>query len=432
MSSIEKRGSTYKITVSCGYDSEGKKLRKTMTWEPPEGLTARQTDKALQAAAVAFEAKVKSGHVLDSNMRLSDLVEHWRKEYAANNLEPTTLESYNWEMDTKILPALGHFPLNKLKPVHILSFLNNLLEDGCRMDGKPGGYSNRTVKYQHRVLSSVLQTAVEWQMLADNPCSRVKVPKKKREGVEQGIKYFTDDQAIRFLAHVDKCDLKHQALVYLAIFGGLRKGEVLGLSWSDIDLSTGKLSVRRSLAYLPDRGLFFKPTKTASSTRDLYLPSVVLDILRRYKAEQDDDIQKLGELWHHNNYVFTQQNGEPMHTSAPRQWFARLLRTYNLSIGNDPELTPERKAELKLPIIPFHGLRHTAATLMIANNTDVRTVSARLGHAQTSTTLNIYSHALQKSDKVAADALEVMLGKAPKKAPRKVGRTTKKLVMQRI
>lgn len=432
MPSIEKRGTTYKITVSCGYDSEGKKLRKTMTWEPPEGLTVRQTDKALRAAAAAFEAKVKSGQVMDSSMRLSEFAERWLSEHASNNLESTTYESYFWELKTKILPALGHIALDKLKPVHILSFLNNLLEDGCRMDGKPGGYSNRTVKYQHRVLSSVLQTAVEWQMLADNPCSRVKVPKKKREGEEQGIKYFTDEQAIRFLAHVDKCDVKHQALVYLAIFGGMRKGEILGLSWSDIDLNTGKLSVRRSLAYLPEKGLFFKATKTVSSRRDLYLPSVVLDILRRYKAEQDDDIAKLGELWHHNNYVFAQQNGEPMHTSAPRQWFARLLQNHNKYIDDEAELTPERKSELRLPKIPFHGLRHTAATLMIANNTDVRTVSARLGHAQTSTTLNIYSHALQKSDKVAADALEVILGKAPRKAPRKVGKATKKLVMRRV
>ncbi len=410
MASIKQRGNGYQITVSCGYSSDGKKIVKTTTWTPPDGLTPRQVDKALEQATAEYEKKVKTGQFMDDNITLSEYTDRWLTEYAEKHLEETTLYSYRMALDSKILPALGHIRLGKLQPVQILSFLNNLLEDGVRKDGKAGGYSNRTVKYMHQILSSMLQQAVYWQIIPSNPCERVKPPAKKDLGKGK-LKHFTEEQAIRFLEAVQGEETKYQLLAYIGIFGGSRKGEMLGLTWDDVDLEKGMLNIDKAGTYTPEKGLFIKDTKNHGSTRCISLPDNVLALLKQHKREQAEQRMKLGELWQNNNLVFTQWNGMQMHTSTPRQWMNRFISKYNDGVTKSDTITDKEKEAMKLPAIPFHGLRHTSATLLIASNTDIRTVSARLGHAQTSTTMNIYSHALQNSDRKAADTLQTLLGK---------------------
>lgn len=410
MASIRKRGDTYQITVSCGYSTDGKKILKTTTWTPPDGLTPRQLEKTLKQAADEYENKVKAGQYIDDNITLSEYAARWLTEYAEKHLEETTLYSYRMALDSKILPGLGHIRLGKLQPVQILSFLNKLMEDGVRKDKKAGGYSNRTVKYMHQILSSMLQQAVYWQIIPSNPCERVRPPVKKDTGKGK-LKHFTEEQAIRFLEAVQGEETKYQLLAYIGIFGGSRKGEMLGLTWDDVDLDKGMLNIDKAGTYTPEKGLFIKGTKNNGSTRSISLPDNVCALLRQHKREQAEQRMKLGELWQNNNLVFTQWNGMQMHTSTPRQWMSRFIAKYNEGVKQINTLTEGEKEALLLPAIPFHGLRHTSATLLIASNTDIRTVSARLGHAQASTTMNIYSHALQNTDRKAADTLQNMLGK---------------------
>lgn len=417
MASIQKRGpNSWRVIVSAGYDSSGRKLVKTKTFKKPPEMTAKQWEKELEKLAIEFERQVEKGTVLDGNVTLKEFVERWLKEYAQKQLEPKTLESYKYELDSKILPALGHIKLDKLTPVHILSFLNNLLEDGVRQDGKPGPYSNRVVKYQHQILSSILQTAVYWQAIETNPCSRVKCP--KRDVVDNKQKFFDENQAAIFLEAVKDEPLKYQVMANLALFMGLRKGELLALTWNDVDLAKGELTVNKAISATKELGVFVKSPKTESSVRTLAMPQSLVSLLKKYKAWQNEQKLKCGDLWdkgwEEHPWLFTQWNGKVMNYHTPFVWFRKFVKQYNKKVSNDKNIPENEKSSYLLPEISFHGLRHTSATLLIGEKVDIRTVSARLGHNQVSTTLNIYSHSLKAADKKAADSLENLLAKKNK------------------
>ncbi|SET38763.1 Site-specific recombinase XerD [Natronincola peptidivorans] len=413
MASIKQRKNSWLITVSNGYDNQGKKITKTKTVKKPVDMTDKKWEKELQKLALEFEREVEKGLSLDNNIKLADFVEKWLSEYAAHNLEERTLASYKAELNGKILPCLGHIKLSKLRPDQILSFLNNLLEDGCRLDGKPGPYSNRIIKYQHQILSSILQTAVYWQIIEDNPCRRVKVP--KHNNAPQQVKHFDEEQTILLLEAIKDEDLKYQVVVNLALFGGLRKGELLGLQWPDLNLEEGTIRISRANSYLKELGTFTKAPKTKSSIRTISIPSNVVKLLREYKVWQNQEKLGLGDAWDEdwdkNKWILCQWNGKPMNYDSPNQWLTKFIKRYNDKIQENPKIKKEDKHKYLLPVLSLHKLRHTSATLLVSERVDIRTVANRLGHAQSSTTLNFYSHALRASDTRAASTLEGLLDK---------------------
>lgn len=289
MASIEKRGKSYSITVSNGYDIYGKKLREKTTFTPDPNMTPKQQQKALETFVFEFEQRVKNGKLLSgSKITLKEYTERWLNEYALINLEQTTLDNYTTHLNTKILPALGHIKLAELKPLHLQSFYNNLLEDGIRTDGKQGGYSVNTIKKVHAVLSSMLSIAVMWQIIETNPCDRVSLPKSKSK--EDKVKCFTLEQAETFLnalnleyettykAHsrIDDTGKKYDVAEYketrtiptqfkvffnIALFGGLRKGEILALTWNDIDFDTSEITINKSVVYTNKKVITKDPKK---------------------------------------------------------------------------------------------------------------------------------------------------------------------------
>lgn len=188
----------------------------------------------------------------------------------------------------------------------------------------------------------------------------------------------------------------------LAIYTGLRKGELLALQWGDIDFNEDYIQVSKSVTIVDGKPVCKTP-KTKTSTRTVSIPHFLSKRLEGLHKSQKGLIAKVGDYWQGDNWVFTQDNGRMMNYSTPYQALQDTINRYNKG----------RPTEEQLPLIPFHGLRHTSATLLIASQQDVKTVSNRLGHAQTSTTMNIYAHALQESDRKAADALETMLGETP-------------------
>ena len=424
MAYVKKQGKGYKIVVSNGTDINGKKIRETATFTPDPNMTAKQQEKALEVFVFEFEQKVKSGKVLKGEkLTLKEYVDMWLRDYAKNHLEFTSYQSYEYNMNTKILPALGHIKLSELKPHHIQSLYNNLLEDGVRVDGKKGSYSIGTIKKCHVALSSALNRAMYWQMIESNPCVRVELPKSKN--MASDIKYFTLEQTERFLSALDQTytatykphtrtddtgkvyqvseytesrDIPTQFKVffYIALFGGLRCGELLALTWDDIDFTTSSISITKSIT-LADGNPVIKAPKTETSIRTITLPSIVMQLIKQYKIEQYEYRLSLGDQWIGDNHLFIQWNGKLMNKSTPYHTFKRIIKKYNATVTNEKD---------KLPQIPLHGLRHTSATLLIAEKVDVKTVSARLGHSQTSTTMDIYAHALKELDKKASDALE--------------------------
>ena len=428
MASIKERSTgSYQITVSLGRDIFGKKLIETTTYTPDVSLTPRKRKKAVEDFAREFETQIKNGVALDGRkITLQAFVERWKEEWAAQKLQPGTVEKYMKELNDKVLPKIGHLKLTELKPATLNSLFIAMTKDGARQDGKPGGYSRATIKKTQDVLSSVLRTAVEWEMIEKNPMDKVR---SVGEVAADKIEFFTPDQAATFLDYIEKpykvktkghkrtddtgkdytvgdyertkeVPEQLRVLFNLAIYGGLRKGELLALEWSDIDFENDTVSITKAVSVVAGQQITKEP-KTKTSRRTVSIPHFLTMRIKELKRDRLKYRLSLGDYWQGEEWLFIQDNGKQMSYSTPYAAFQDAIGRYNEG----------KKASKQLPPIPFHGLRHTSATLLIANKTDVRTVSARLGHAQASTTMNIYAHALKETDRKAVAALENILVK---------------------
>ena len=427
MASIQKRGDGYSIRVCVGRDVYGKQIWKTTTFTPPAGLTPKKRQKAVEVFAVEFEQKCRNGKLLDGEkITLKDFIERWRSERAEQELQPGTLDKYNDAINHFILPALGHLKLTEIKPHSINKFLVDLTRDGCRHDGKPGGYSKGTIHKISNVLSSILRTATEWEVIERNPCDPVRV---KAEDTADKIKFFTPQQTAVFLDYIEhpftirtrghsrvddtgkpytvgdytstkELPTQLKVLFTLAIYSGLRKGEILALKWEDVDFENNTVAVTKAAAMVKGEQIVKVP-KTRNSYRVVSIPHSVTEKLRKLQLEQTRYRLSVGDYWQGEGWIFTQDNGRMMNYSTPYKSLQDILSHYNAD-----------KAESdKLPMIPFHGLRHTTATLQIAAGTDVRTVSSIMGHRETSTTMNIYAHNLKTAEQEAVNRVEEMIAK---------------------
>ena len=380
MPAIQKRGpNTYRVTVSMGYDINNKKIaqRKTFTLDPD--LTLKQAEKEILRLATIFEDEVKSGQHVSANLTFKQFADQWERDYGEKQLEATTLASYKGELRTKILPALGHIKLKDLKPLHLIRFLDYLTKSGSRVDGKPGGYSTRVIKYQHSIISSILQAAVHWQIINDNVARRVQPP--KGDDKPKGDNYLDELDTGMLLKYILKTEpLEYQAMAMVTVYSGLRKGEVLGLRWEDISFEDNTIWVNKAFARA-NKKEFIKSTKNKSSKRIVALPETVMQLLKKLKAESEGP------------RVF------PFCYSTPTHWFKRVKSRFN---EEHDEKLPED--------LTFHGLRHTSASLLIAQGTDLRSVASRLGHSDMTTTARTYAHAIKSRDVAAADALEKIIG----------------------
>lgn len=382
---IEKRGkNTYRISVCQGYDQYGRQIIKYKTIKA-------SSDREAERQYTLFAAKVLNGGISHTGKcKVFEFAKKWYELYCKKELAPKTQESYKNHLKKRILPALGHLDIRQLKPTHILQFLNDLKESRKRFDSQEGPISDQTIKYCFRVLSSMLQDAVEWQIIDVNPCTKVKRPRSKRAKV----KLPSEAEIKRMLAALHGEPLKYKTIILLAIDTGLRRGELVGLKWQDIDLNEKQLVVRRSNQAIAGRGTFSKSPKTEESERCITLSGSSVQLLKRYHAWQLRQKMKLANQWHDEDWVFAAWNGAAMYPGTPSLWFSRFLK---------------RKG---LPHMSFHSLRHLSATVLIAQGVPLKNVSSRLGHADIRTTANIYADTLQSIDKMAADKMDDFLKKA--------------------
>ena len=423
MASIRKRGKNYQITVSNGRRSDGSQIIETTTFTPDPNKTKKQNETALQLYALQFEEQVKNGSYLDGEkITFQEFAEKYLKEYAANHLGPNTLAQYEALLKIHIYPAIGNIKLAKVQPRNLNTLYNQLLKE--RKDGRPGGYSPKTIRHIHNTISAIYTVAIKWNIVMNNPCERIEPPKSS-EG--KTLKHFTLEQATAFLeclnsnipitiqahdriddtgkayhvnSYTENKQIPTQFKVFfnLALFCGMRRGELIALQWNDIDFNNNTISITKSTVIVKKKVITKQP-KTESSNRIISVPNSVMLLLKRYRKEYLEYRLSLGDAWEGDNYLFIQWNGQQMYPSTPYGMFKKIIRWYNTSADEAHQL----------PLIPLHGLRHTSATLLISQNVDVRTVAGRLGHSQTSTTTDIYSHFLKRADEVASDKLENLL-----------------------
>lgn len=392
MARIVKRGKGYQIRVSDGYTSGGKQNVKTMTWDPRPNMTEKQIEKELEKQAVLFEEKCH-GLSQSANIKFQTFAEQWFKEYAGPRLRVRTVDRYK-QYAARTYASLGSMRLDKITPRHIQSFINNLQEPGINKktvaNEKPKGLSAGTVRNYLSFISTVFDYAIRMNMLKDNPCQRVVLPPRNYKQRD----CYTLEEAQKFLKFLQFEPLMYQAFFTLAIYGGFRKGELLGLEWKDVDFDSCVISINRTSLYSKTKGgSFTDTTKTKSSLRSLKLPASVFDLLRQYKAQQAQDRLKMGDRWKDTDRLFTAYDGQPIGNSTPLKWLDEFF-----------ERTGLRK-------VTIHSFRHLNASLLINAGVDVKTVSATLGHSQVSTTLNIYAHtfaqAQARASEAVADALKL-------------------------
>ena len=375
MASIKNRNGHYLVTVSKGYDVYGKKLIETRTFTPDPTRTKKQQEQDLRRFVLAFEDEVRNGIAQDARKTtFKEFAERWMTEYATVHLQARTVVKYTEELEEKIYPAIGHLKLADIKPGTLNGFFVGMMRDGARKDGKAGGYSRTTIMKTRNVVSSVLRTAVEWEILEKNPCENVKIPTV--EGTNTHIKYFTPEQTVTFLAYIEQpytvnvgghrrvddtgipYDVGHyeiqrmipeqlRVLFNLAVYGGLRKGELVALEFSDIDFDTDTVSISKAATVV--KGVqTCKAPKTKNSIRKVVIPHDLTLRIAALQKERKEVAIKMGDFWQGGDWIFVQDNGNMMNYSTPYQAFHDALLRFNEG----------KSEEEQLPMIPFHGLCH--------------------------------------------------------------------------
>lgn len=383
MASIKKRNNSYTITVSCGYDVSGKKITRTMTWKPESGMTARQIEKEVKRQATLFEERVQNGKVSAcGSLKFVDFIPQYIENVQAE-ISVTTLENYKRIIRDLIIPALGHLKLKDIKPLHIQKFVNALSSGEYRLDGKDKPYKPATVRRYYVVLQSILHNAYRLELIASNPADSQKI--KLPAMGEQTTEIYSKEELAKMLQCLDNEPLMFQVLIHLAINTGCRRGELAALEWSDINFKERAIHISKSLYKLKGEPIKAKDTKTHES-RNVAIPEYCIKLLKRWQAQQTETRLKLGTAWRGANWVFIQNDGSVIYPTSPSLMFSDFLKRNGL---------PHKK---------FHALRHTSATLLLVSGANIKNVSARLGHAQITTT-NRYVHAIEEADRVAGDTL---------------------------
>lgn len=383
MATYTKRGNSYRIRASVGYTVDGKQILKSMTWTPAPGMTERQIERELNRQMVLFDEECRGSSLTDGHIKFQTFTEQWFVEYVSKTLGKRTQHNYH-QMTPRVYEAIGHLYLDKITPRQIQRFINSLGEPGASQTAVNHGLSPKSIKNHLSLISSVFTYAVKMGMVQANPCRAVTLPPLET-GKEKVC--YTLDQAQQFLDALADAPLKWQVFFSLALFGGFRREELCGFEFDDFDMEEHTVSVRRASLYTSKDGIFTAPTKTEKSRRTLKLPAWVFDLVKRLRAEQAMQRLALGDQWHECGRLFTKPDGSPIHPEQPYKWLKRFC------------------AGKGLPFYGVHQFRHLNASLLIFNGEDVRSVSAALGHSQTSTTLNIYAHTFETAQARACDAL---------------------------
>lgn len=368
---IIRRGKSWTFSIELGRDENGKRVRR---WSGGYA-TKREAAEAYNDAVSRLKRKE---YVEPSHMTLAEyLVDEWLPATKAHVAE-STFANYESTTRSYVIPQLGHRPLQQLATPELNRFYAELLENG-RTQGD-GGLSAKSVRNVHVVLRKSLEDAVDWSRLVHNPAAKAKSPRVQ----QRQMKTWTPYQVKVFLA-AEK-DSREFPIWRLAVTTGMRRSEVLGLSWDSLDLEEGRLSIRQSLVNVNNVPTLQSDTKTASSRRLVNLDDLTVSVLKKHQTSQYEERLLAGSAWNNeHNLVFVSEIGEMLKPN-------RITRIFKA-----------RVEDAGLPRIRLHDLRHTHASNALQAGIHVKVVSERLGHANIGVTLNTYSHTIPAMDEQAAE-----------------------------
>lgn len=381
---------SYRITISNGYDEKGRQKRQTETYKVPEEMSKKKIETEALERKAALERQYKYYGSGISNMRFKDFMPTYF-ETKSIELSPTTYDFYKKAIETLIVPAFGNMKFREITPKHVQDFVNKLAKMPKRTRGRISEngecISAATVKRYMTVLQSIFKLAIKQGIITENPASRehLALPKEKTSKID----VLSKQEAASLLEALQEESLSLKVLVYLAIFSGMRRGELVALKFSDIDFDNRKINVERAAYKVSGSEQSTKPPKDYQA-RAVSINKACCELLKQLQKEKAAEKQRLGNLWIDGDWVFTKWNGEMMNKDTPTRQFNNFLKRHNLKH------------------IKLHALRHTHATLLLYAGVDIKEVQTRLGHGDIETT-NKYLHMLEEADVEAVDLLDNML-----------------------
>ena len=367
---IKKGDRKYLIRVSLGKDANGKRKLHSKT--------IYGTKKEAEAYKNKMLHQISTGTYTETSKEyFAEYILYWRDNTVKQRVSSKTFRGYEQSIRLYLIPALGSTKLDKLTPEQVQEMYVEMAAKGL---------SSSTIRNAHAVLNSALKQAVRWGKLFRNPAELVDLPRKEKNE----MKVLSKEEVTRFLDAAVYSKMK--AFFSLMITTGLRPGEALGLKWQDVDFDKNRITVNRSLSRSGGKWMLVEP-KTAKGRRSIPVPPTVIGDLNEYKNEQlAEKNSARSNTYKDQGFVFATKTGEPL---SDRNIIGRHFKPLLKTAG--------------LPDIRLYDLRHTCATLLLSAGENPKIVSERLGHADTSLTLNTYSHVLPNMQESATQKLEDML-----------------------
>lgn len=364
-----ERNKKYKITIAVGYNGNKR-------------INHYETFYGGKKEAILRENELKSQLrnntiILKSKITMGELLNEWLK----NSKELWSPKTYNANVRwcSVINKVIGHIKLQDLNVKILEEFYAEIRQNTT--------YSDRTKQVFYTVINTALKKAVLWRYITINPNSFIEKPKiRKKE-----IQCYSPNDVKKLLDILQNEPLKYKALIYLALDSGARRGEIVGLTWEDIDFDRKTLRINKSVQYTKELGIFEKSTKTQTSDRTIFISDITISVLKQFRVEQLEKQMKLANKWGHSKRIFTTNIGEDMHPDTPSKILEKLIRKY----------------ELKR--ISFHGLRHTSISLQISSGIQAQIISKRAGHSSITTTHSIYSHFFENEFQDVANKMNNIL-----------------------
>ena len=382
--------------------------RPTLTtrWYIPEGWSKKAIERELAKVSSDFERKCKDGEILSRSEKKALDEEAARlaaveaakiqtfKQYGERVFMPSkkittaekTREYYQGALNNHLYKAFGEIPLQDLTSAQITEFFLGLQNSGL---------SHSTIIGIYVTLNQLLKMAYNDDTIDRNPIDKVERPRQRKDEQKRAVEAFTSDELKKINACLEKEPLKWRAMIRLIEDTGIRRGEACGLKWENIDFQRNAALIKWNICYTKDKGIYIDTTKTGKE-REVYFTQAVADLLKQYRNEQlaltarrTDRLEKDGKPLAFEKvaipeYVFTEKGvNSPMHPDSPNRYLNSFGKKYGIDIHP-------------------HKLRHSFASLAITNGADIASVSEVLGHAQVSTTLNMYTHANEESKRRAA------------------------------
>lgn len=367
---VRRRGEkSWELKFDVGIDGAGKRKTRYASFKGTKRDAQIELAKLIAAAA--------SGEQIDkSAITVGEFLDRWEK-WCAGQVSPKTMERYSQLLRLYIRPSLSGVKMQKLRAVHLTDLYGDLTER----------IAPRTVGHAHRVFNQALSQAVDWDILAINPATRVVPPRVAQTEIE----ILTASQVSALLRK--SVGRTIYSIASLALATGMRRGELLALRWQDTDLVSERITIARSLEQTK-AGLRFKEPKTKHGRRTITLPpSAVTDLRAHWKVQQELRLTLGIGKAPNDSLIFCNYDGSPRRPDGITQAWSRIAAAAKV------EAT-------------FHSLRHTHASHLIAAGVDILTISRRLGHASPTITLAIYGHLIPQTDEKAAAAIEAALSAA--------------------